>query len=43
VIQPNPSRNVTVGVEVQFHPQKLFERSPADVTRASFGQNDGPN
>jgi hypothetical protein len=43
VIQPNFSRNVTAGVEVQFHPQKLFQRSPADVTRASFGQNDGPN
>jgi Capsule assembly protein Wzi len=43
VIQPNFSRNVTAGVEVQFHPQKLFQRSPADVTRASFGQNDGSN
>ena len=43
VIQPNFSRNVTTGVEVQFHPQKLFQRSPADMTRASFGQNDRPN
>jgi Capsule assembly protein Wzi/PAP2 superfamily len=26
VIQPNSSRNVTIGVEVQFQPQKLFQR-----------------
>ena len=27
VIQPNSARNVTVGVEIQFQPQKLFQRS----------------
>ncbi len=27
VIQPNSSQNVTVGVEVQFQPQKLFQRA----------------
>jgi hypothetical protein len=27
VIQPNSSRNVTTAVEVQFQPQKLFQRS----------------
>jgi len=26
VIQPNSARNVTVGVELQFQPQKLFQR-----------------
>ena len=29
VIQPNSSRNVTAGVEVQFQPQKLFQHAPA--------------
>jgi hypothetical protein len=29
VIQPNSARNVTAGVEVQFQPQKLFQRSAA--------------
>ncbi len=27
VIQPNSARNVTIGVELQFQPQKLFQRS----------------
>ena len=31
VIQPNISRNVTVGVEVQFQPQKLFQRGSSSA------------
>jgi len=30
VIQPNQARDATVGVEVQFQPQKLFQRSAAN-------------
>lgn len=30
VIQPDHSRNVTAGVEVQFQPQKLFQRAAAN-------------
>jgi hypothetical protein len=31
VIQPNSARNVTTAVEVQFQPQKLFQRSAANT------------
>ncbi len=31
VIQPNAARNVTASVEVQFRPQKLFQRSAANA------------
>jgi len=31
VIQSNSARNVTTGVEVQFQPQKLFQRSAANT------------
>ncbi|MBZ5651453.1 MAG: phosphatase PAP2 family protein [Acidobacteriia bacterium] len=31
VIQPNSNRNVTAGIEVQFQPQKLFQRSAASA------------
>jgi hypothetical protein len=42
VIQPDSSRNVTVGVEVEFHPQKLFQRAPSAMSDAS-GQNGRAN
>ena len=29
VIQPNSARNVTIAVEIQFQPQKLFQHSAA--------------
>ena len=38
VIQPNSARNVTTGVEVQFHPQKLFQRSAANNTFGTGGR-----
>jgi hypothetical protein len=34
VIQPNPARNLTVGVEVQFQPQKLFQRGTTTSAEA---------
>ena len=34
VIQPNSARNVTIGVEVQFQPQKLFQRSATENAAA---------
>jgi hypothetical protein len=38
-IQPNSSRNVTTGVEVQFQPQKLFQRGAASLTNDGSGQS----
>ncbi len=37
VIQPTSNRDVTVGVEVRFHPQELFRRS-ADSKSAMSGK-----
>jgi hypothetical protein len=37
VIQPNSSRNMTTGVEVQFQPQKLFQRGAASLANAISG------
>ena len=42
VIQPNSSRNVTAGVEVQFQPQKLFQRAASSMSDAS-GNNGRAN
>jgi hypothetical protein len=38
VIQPNSTRNVTAGVEVQFQPQKLFQRAAANVRSGTGGR-----
>ncbi len=40
-IQPTSNRDVTVGVEVQFHPQELFRRS-ADSKSAVTGRENRP-
>jgi hypothetical protein len=37
VIQPNSARNVTVGVELQFQPQKLFRRGAANTAADATG------
>jgi hypothetical protein len=42
VIQPNSARNVTAGVEVQFQPQKLFQRGAANATRNTSGNGARP-
>jgi hypothetical protein len=34
VIQANSARNMTVGVEVKFQPQKLFQRGAAAEAKA---------
>jgi hypothetical protein len=38
VIQPNSARNITVSVEVQFHPQKLFQHSGASDESQTGGK-----
>jgi hypothetical protein len=42
VIQPNSVRNVTTGVEVQFQPQKLFQRSAANTADNMSGTGGPP-
>jgi membrane-associated phospholipid phosphatase len=37
VIQPDSNRDVTVGVEVQFQPQKVFHRSAANAESRTWG------
>jgi hypothetical protein len=38
VIRPNSARNVTAAVEVQFQPQKLFQRSGASDASQTGGR-----
>jgi hypothetical protein len=38
VIQPNAAQNVTAAVQVQFQPQKLFQRSAASSTSGTGGR-----
>ena len=38
VIQPNSARNVTAGVEVQFQPQKWFERTAGSIASLAGGR-----
>ena len=40
VIQPNSARNVTAGVEVQFQPQKWFERTAGQSRRSPEAGHD---
>jgi hypothetical protein len=42
IIQPNAARNTTVGVEVQFQPQKWFQRSATNAADNGFGSGDRP-
>jgi len=42
VIQSNSARNVTTGVEVQFQPQKLFQRSAANTADNMSGTGGRP-
>jgi hypothetical protein len=42
VIQPNSAGNVTIGLQVQFRPQKLFQRSAASMTGNMFGTGGRP-
>jgi hypothetical protein len=42
VIQSNSARNVTTAVEVQFQPQKLFQRSAANTADNMSGTNGRP-
>jgi hypothetical protein len=42
VIQSNSARNVTTGVEVQFQPQKLFQRSAANTADNVSGTGGRP-
>jgi hypothetical protein len=37
VIQPSSARNVTTAVEVQFQPQRLFQRSAANTEGNTSG------
>ena len=38
VIQSNSARNVTTSVEIQFQPQKLFQRSAASTAAGASGR-----
>ena len=38
VVQPNSARNVTAGVEVQFQPQKWFERTAGSIASLAGGR-----
>jgi len=42
IIQPNAARNTTVGVEVQFQPQKWFQRSATNAADNGFGSGGRP-
>ena len=42
VIQSTPSTNVTVAVEIQFAPQKLFRNSTTNMPDTSLGTGDRP-
>ncbi len=42
VIQPNSSRNTTAAVEIQFQPQRLFQRSATNALGNTSGNNGHP-
>ena len=42
VIQPNSSRNITVAMEIQFQPQKLFQRFAASLATNVSATGDQP-
>jgi len=42
IIQPNAQRNVTALVQIQFEPQKLFQRSSANGAEGTSGNGGRP-